>query len=145
MAIKCLKNDDDNAEYYKEVCAASRLKHEHIVEFLGISTAQPNSTAQRNLMIFELMEGGQLLAYLKSMGQQLTQLDLVHMSLDVAKACKYLEDMKFVHRDLAARNCMLTSTDAAARKVQKELLTSLMTHFLLGQDWRLWTGQGHQT
>ena len=65
----------------------------------------------------ELMEGGQLLTYLHSKGNELCQLDLLHMSLDIVKACAYLEKMKFVHRDLAARNCMLTSTHPSARKV----------------------------
>ena len=66
------------------------------------------------------MQGGQLLAYLKSMrGQGLTLLNLVQMCHDVANGCAYLQQMRFVHRDLAARNCLLTTTDASSRKVYK--------------------------
>ena len=81
-----------------------------IVKFYGICT-------ESNYIVMELMEGGQLLAYLLAKGNQLCQLDLLDMSLDIVKACAYLEKMKFVHRDLAARNCMLTSTHPSSRKV----------------------------
>ena len=94
----------------KEALAASRLKHENIVEFLGVCL-------ESNLIILELMEGGELLTYLKSMRRYLTLWDLVDISHDVAKGCAYLERMKFVHRDLAARNCLLTSTNPQTRKV----------------------------
>ena len=68
------------------------------------------------------MEGGQLLEYLKSREHQLTLWDLVDMSHDVAKGCRYLEESKFVHRDLAARNCMLTSTNSNMRKVNHKIM-----------------------
>ena len=110
VALKALKKKENNIEFYKEAIAASKLSHEHIVKFIGIC---PDS----NYIVMELMAGGQLLAYLHSKGHQLCQLELLHMSLDIAKACAYLEKMKFVHRDLAARNCMLTSIHPSSRKV----------------------------
>ena len=97
-------------DFLKEATAASKLKHENIVEFIGICL-------EYNWLILELMEGGQLLNYLKSKRQHLTLWDLVDMSYDVVKGCVYLEKMKFVHRDLAARNCLLTSTNPQIRKV----------------------------
>ena len=97
-------------DFLKEATAASKLKHENIVEFIGICL-------EYNWLILELMEGGQLLSYLKSKRQHLTLWDLVDMSYDVVKGCVYLEKMKFVHRDLAARNCLLTSTNPQIRKV----------------------------
>lgn len=33
------------------------------------------------------------------------------MCVDVAKGCRYLEEMHFVHRDLACRNCLVSSKD----------------------------------
>ena len=47
-------------EFLKEALAVSQLKHENIVEFLGVCL-------DSNLIILELMEGGELLTYLKSM------------------------------------------------------------------------------
>ena len=87
----------------KEVYAASKLNHENVVEFLGICF-------EWNAVIFELMEGGQLLSYLKTNGHGLKEREIVGFCFDIAKGCAYLEEMKFVHRDLAARNCLLTST-----------------------------------
>jgi proto-oncogene tyrosine-protein kinase ROS len=44
--------------------------------------------------------------------------DLLSMAVDVAKGCKYLEDMHFIHRDLAARNCLVSGTDPATRVIK---------------------------
>ena len=104
-----------NIEFLKEAKAVSCLKHENIVQLVGVCT-------DFNYIILELMEGGDLLSYLQSMRRYLTVWDLVDMSHDVAKGCAYLERMHFVHRDLAARNCLLTSRNAACRKVHSQFL-----------------------
>lgn len=43
------------------------------------------------------------------MSTKLTMADLLHMALDVAHGCQYLEENHFIHRDIAARNCLLTT------------------------------------
>lgn len=48
----------------------------------------------------------------------LTLIDLLTMSVDVARGCRYLEEMHFVHRDLACRNCLVSSTDPSSRIVK---------------------------
>lgn len=48
----------------------------------------------------------------------LTLLDLISMCVDVAKGCRYLEEMHFVHRDLACRNCLVSSGDPQTRVVK---------------------------
>ena len=114
VAIKVLKAETNYKEFFKEAFAASDLNHENIVEFLGICI-EPT-----NMIIFEFMEGGELLTYLRCDEQQqkLTAADLMEMICDVCKGCAYMELMKFVHRDLAARNCLLTSTNPLIRKVK---------------------------
>ena len=71
-------------------------------------------------MIFEFMEGGQLLYYLES-NQNYDDIleieDMMKILLDICNGCAYMELMKFVHRDLAARNCLLTSIDPIKRMV----------------------------
>ena len=111
VAIKVLKDETNYKEFFKEAFAASELNHENIIDFLGICI-EPT-----NMIIFEFMEGGELLTYLRSNEQNLTTTDLMEMISDVCKGCAYMELMKFVHRDLASRNCLLTYTDRHIRKV----------------------------
>ena len=111
MAIKVLKDETNYKEFFKEAFAASELNHENIVDFLGICI-EPT-----NMIIFEFMEGGELLTYLRSNEQNLTTADLMEMISDICKGCAYMELMKFIHRDLAARNCLLTLN----RKVRFEI------------------------
>ena len=126
IAIKHMKINESSVELLKEAMAWSKLKHENIVSFLGICL-------ESDFLISELMEGGQLLEYLKTYRQDLTMWDLVEIMEDVVKGCTYLEQMKFVHRDLAARNCLLTSTNDKLRKVDNLLqlifLASLIVAF----------------
>ena len=115
IAIKCLKELPNRIDFFKEAIAVSELSHENIVDFLGI-VEKPN-----DMIIFEFMEGGQLLNYLKvnqRMENPLKTQDIIAILTDICKGCAYMELMKFVHRDLAARNCLLTSTDPMKRKVK---------------------------
>ena len=110
-----MKELSNRTDFFKEAIAVSELSHENIVEFLGI-VIKPN-----DMIIFEFMEGGQLLNYLKvnqRMGNPLKTIDMIEILIDICKGCAYMELMKFVHRDLAARNCLLTSTDPMKRKVK---------------------------
>lgn len=95
------------------------FNHPHILKLLAVCL-------DRNppCFVIELMEGGDLTKYLRenrptqSMPSSLTMGDLISICIDVAKGCKYLEDMHFVHRDLAARNCLVSSHDRATRVVK---------------------------
>ena len=87
----------------------ANFEHENIVELIGICLDN-----DPNFLILELMEGGDLLTYLRicrpTSARQCSRLslgDLVDMCLDVAKGCAYLESIHFVHRDIAARNCLI--------------------------------------
>ena len=95
------------------------FNHPHILKLLAVCLdTTPNS------LILELMEGGDLLNYLRSNRptektcSPLTMNDLISICVDVAKGCKYLEDMHFVHRDLAARNCLVSTLENKQRIVK---------------------------
>ena len=111
VALKYYLNSLDLMKFYKEVLTTSHLKHENIVEFIGVCV-------EDHVFVLELMEGGPLLDYLRSIGHTLRKIDLVCMIHDVVQGCAYLEQMKFVHRNIAARNCLLTSRNPYAQKVE---------------------------
>ncbi|KAG8193693.1 hypothetical protein JTE90_024054 [Oedothorax gibbosus] len=122
VAIKALKkgaSDFEKDEFLKEAKLMSNLKHDHILELIGVCF--DNTT---KCIILELMEGGDLLSYLRSnrptawKSSDLTIQDLMKICLDVAEGCRFLESMHFVHRDLAARNCLVTSRNRHERRVK---------------------------
>src|SRR6266487_5194547 len=104
--------EKEKAEFLKEAKIMGNFNHENIMKLLGICLDN-----NPNFLILELMEGGDLLKYLRSnrplgaIPSPLTMDDLFGICLDVAKGCQYLEEMHFVHRDLAARNCLVSSHD----------------------------------
>lgn len=112
-------------DFLKEAKLMGNFKHAHILQLLAVCLDGPNS------LILELMEAGDLRTYLKSKRPEtdslsglvaspssLTMDDLLSICCDVAKGCKYLEDMHFIHRDLAARNCLVSSHDRKTRQVK---------------------------
>ena len=104
---------DKTLEFFKEAVMVSRLKHENIIQFIGVCE-------EANFLVFELMEGPPLLNYLRSLRQKPDDRkldDLVLICRDISKGCAYLEQIKCIHRDLATRNCMLSSLDVTVRKV----------------------------
>ncbi|XP_021913370.1 proto-oncogene tyrosine-protein kinase ROS isoform X3 [Zootermopsis nevadensis] len=122
VAIKTLRKgatEQEKAEFLKEAQLMSNFKHEHILQLLGVCLDN-----DPNFIIMELMENGDLLSYLRSnrpllyTGNSLTLLDLMAMCVDVARGCRYLEEMHFVHRDLACRNCLVSSGDPQTRIVK---------------------------
>ena len=70
-----------------------------------------------NIRLEPVMEGGQLLSFLRLNDGKLTLREQLGFCFDIVKGCAYIEEMKFVHRDLAARNCLLTTKDSQNRKV----------------------------
>ncbi|XP_064364986.1 proto-oncogene tyrosine-protein kinase ROS isoform X3 [Dromaius novaehollandiae] len=112
VAIKTLKKgatDHEKSEFLKEAHLMSKFDHPHILKLLGVCLLN-----EPQYLILELMEGGDLLNYLRGARKQklqttlLTVTDLLDICLDICKGCVYLEKMHFIHRDLAARNCLVS-------------------------------------
>ena len=151
VALKYCKKNVSLNKFYKEVKITSHLNHENIVQFIGICL-------ETQVIVMELMDGGQLLDFLRSEGPNLTNSDVIKMICDVVQGCAYLEQMKYIHRDLAARNCLLTSRSQLPRMVcipiirinikYPRFLTALYSIYLLkhgnvfsGKNFRFWYGQ----
>uniref|UniRef100_A0A8C6JN91 Tyrosine-protein kinase receptor n=1 Tax=Melopsittacus undulatus TaxID=13146 RepID=A0A8C6JN91_MELUD len=115
VAVKTLKKgatDHEKIEFLKEAHLMSKFDHPHILKLLGVCLLN-----EPQYLILELMEGGDLLSYLRGARKQklqsplLTLTDLLDICLDICKGCVYLEKMHFIHRDLAARNCLVSKKE----------------------------------
>uniref|UniRef100_A0A8C5UUN3 Tyrosine-protein kinase receptor n=1 Tax=Microcebus murinus TaxID=30608 RepID=A0A8C5UUN3_MICMU len=115
VAVKTLKKgstDQEKIEFLKEAHLMSKFSHPNILKQLGVCLLN-----EPQYIILELMEGGDLLTYLRKArmtpfhGPLLTLVDLVDLCVDISKGCVYLEQMHFIHRDLAARNCLVSVKD----------------------------------
>ncbi|XP_013070385.2 proto-oncogene tyrosine-protein kinase ROS-like isoform X4 [Biomphalaria glabrata] len=112
-AVKTLRksaSDHEKEEFLKEALLMKNFQHDNILRLLGVCLDN-----DPQFIIMELMEGGDLLSFLRSCRATSTSPaklllpDLVKICVHVVRGCKYLEDMHFVHRDLAARNCLVSS------------------------------------
>ncbi|XP_073532013.1 proto-oncogene tyrosine-protein kinase ROS isoform X2 [Phyllobates terribilis] len=113
VAVKTLKSDatdEEKVEFLKEAHLMSQFHHPNILKLLGVCL---HNVPQ--YIILELMDGGDLLSYLRGARANthvqetlLSSVDLLDMSLNISTGCVYLEKMHFVHRDLAARNCLVS-------------------------------------
>ncbi|KAI6189699.1 Tyrosine-protein kinase receptor [Aphelenchoides bicaudatus] len=117
VAVKTLpidSNPEVDCDFETEARLLNQFNHPNVVKFFGVSFEQ-----QPKMIILEYMEGGDLRNFLRECRpkpttpvdepQFLCMPDLLHMALDVAHGCAYLENAKFIHRDIAARNCLLTT------------------------------------
>ncbi|CAJ0582150.1 unnamed protein product, partial [Mesorhabditis spiculigera] len=115
VAVKTLpfsSNKQSQDEFLMEAQIMNKFRHYNIVSLIGI-----NFDTMPRYIVLELMSGGDLKSFLRCSRStkfqnnplQMLMMDLVQISLDVAKGCEFLENHLFVHRDLAARNILLTT------------------------------------
>lgn len=123
VAIKTLRkgaSSQEKTEFLQEARLMSHFRHKHVLRLLGVCLDKDTP-----LLVLELMQAGDLLSYLRdSRSLQSTDTralrlqDLLAMCEDVARGCRYLEELHFVHRDLACRNCLVSARDRENRVVK---------------------------
>lgn len=108
VAVKALKENASpktQADFKREIELISDLKHNNIVNILGVVLKE-----EPWCMLFEFMEHGDLHEFLiansPNEGKFLTQLQFLYISLQISEGMDYLASHHYVHRDLAARNCL---------------------------------------
>ncbi|XP_017774696.1 PREDICTED: tyrosine-protein kinase transmembrane receptor Ror-like isoform X1 [Nicrophorus vespilloides] len=110
VAVKSLKENASaktQADFQREIELISELKHPNIICLLGVVMKQ-----EPMCMLFEYMSEGDLHEFLiansPNDGKCLTQVQFLHISIQIAQGMEYLSENHYVHRDLAARNCLVS-------------------------------------
>ncbi|KAJ0050059.1 hypothetical protein NL108_011857, partial [Boleophthalmus pectinirostris] len=104
VAVKMIKEGAMSEEEFKEEAKVMmKLSHCKLVQLYGVCTQRSPMC-----MVFEFMEQGALLDYLRVKKGDLSQEALLGMCLDVCEGMNYLESSNYLHRDLAARNCLVS-------------------------------------
>lgn len=135
VAVKKLKTNADSSTFYREIEIMKMLKHENIVEILGVFN-EPDI-----MLIMEYVPHGSLETYLKIYKDRLSTKQLLSYSFDIAQGMDYLGKKNIVHRDLAARNILVVDdnhvkiSDFGLAQVMEKNYYIIRTHRDLPIKW----------
>ena len=98
------------AEFRRELSFLSRLRHRHIVQFIGASTAPPNLC-----IVMDYCDKGSLYAYLHNASKSLSAFKVLKWMSEAAKGLVYLHASGIIHRDIKSGNLFID--DGGAIKI----------------------------
>lgn len=98
-----LKSNHSNRESIdKEAFILWQLTHPNVVEMHGLTTKK-----QILHIVMEYSAFGSLDKFLSENKEKIKNIDLFHISHQIAAGMEYLKSERILHRDLAARNCLV--------------------------------------
>eukprot|EP00045_Choanoeca_perplexa_P012851 m.142452 g.142452 ORF g.142452 m.142452 type:complete len:754 (+) comp16156_c0_seq1:271-2532(+) len=112
VAVKTVRNsasDGDKQEFIDECEVMLHLRHEGLVQLLGVAIQQ-----KPWLCVIEFMKYGDLRDVLRTCQEkslELTYLEQLTLSVQMARGLAFLASKRYIHMDIAARNVLLTENN----------------------------------
>lgn len=109
VACKVLKNETllDNFKFNEEASILSKLKHENVLRFYGLYTADTHT-----YLVTEYLKMGSLQEFLlKGHLDGVSGIDKLTLILTIASGMHYLQTENITHGDLRAQNLLITKVE----------------------------------
>lgn len=110
VAIKVLKiehlSEGVQREFAQEVYILRKVRHKHVVQFIGACTKPPLLC-----IVTEYMSGGSVYSFLHKKKGYLKLPAVLKVAIDVARGMRYLHQNNIIHRDLKAANLLLDENE----------------------------------
>lgn len=90
------------AEFRRELKFLTRLRHRHIVQFLGACTTPPDLC-----IIMDYCDKGSLYGYLHNMNKAFSPFKALKWMSECAKGLVYLHSKEIIHRDIKSGNLLI--------------------------------------
>ncbi|KAI0500900.1 hypothetical protein KFK09_019118 [Dendrobium nobile] len=110
VAIKVFKPEhvslDMQREFAQEVYIMRKIRHKHVVQFIGACTQPPSL-----FIVTEFMSGGSLYDFLHKQKGVFKLSTLLRVAIDVCKGMSYLHQNDIIHRDLKTANILMDENE----------------------------------
>lgn len=109
VAIKLLhdsrKGGSDSLRFLDEAARARRIRHENVISVLDAGVSED----RRGYIIYEYVDGGDLLRWLRRHGEQATSASLARLVAKVARGVHAAHVATVIHNDIKPSNILMTT------------------------------------
>ena len=103
VVLLLLKGTIDNQIEFEKETRIFKLNHPNVVKALGTYRVRDKNF----YLVTEYCKWGTLTSYLSRFGREMTIHKQLDFSLQIALACKYLEEYRIVQREISTRTCQV--------------------------------------